>query len=414
MRRQAKSSDTNEMWLRLALGATLVGGVVSCRQVFGLDDVRVATDASTDGLDDALDATAVDAACWTAPNVGNPCDFVSTDDVVIPPATSGTVTFNGATGRFVSSSGTELARVPCITVLQASNNLLRVCAMKSLDMSHKSLSISNEDGAVAFVVHGDATVNSVSLSAIAPDVATKNMCMSTRGADSLGSPAAGAGGSGIGQGGNGGAGASDPIAVGGIAGPAILTTSLTPIITGCRGGTGGRVTGGDFGGSSGTGGGAFELAAAGTITVEGFIDAAGRGGNAGSKSTTGTGGAGGGGGAGGAVLLHGARVVLLATAKISANGGGGGAGGGGTSGSTNNSNNLTVARGGVGALLSGDGGDGGFGLLATATGSHGADAGAADRGAGGGGGGTGRIILTAREQDGVVITPGAVIAPPPN
>ncbi len=396
------------MGLRLALGVTLVGGVMSCRQVLGLDDVLIAT-ATPDAV---VDATPQDAACWTAPNVGNPCDFASNDDVMIPPTTSGTVSFSGATGKFVSSGGTELAQVRCTTVLQASNNLLRVCAMKSLDMSHKSLSISNEDGAVAFVVHGDATVNNVSLSNIAPDVATKNMCVSKRGTDSLASPAGGAGGSGIGQGGNGGAGASDPIADGGIAGPAIFSTSLVPISTGCRGGSGGRVTGGDSGGSAGGGGGAFELAAAGTITVEGFIDAAGRGGNAGSKSSAGTGGAGGGGGSGGAVLLHGARVVLLATAKISANGGGGGAGGGGTSGVTNNSGNLTVARGGVGALLSGDGGDGGFGLQPT--GSDGGVAGAGDRGAGGGGGGAGRIIVTAREPGGVVITPGAILAPPPN
>ncbi len=402
------------MWLRLALGAALLGQVASCRQVLGLDDVRVAADAAPDSADAAVDATLIDAACWTAQNLDNPCDFVGTSDVVIPPATSGTVLFSGATGKFVSSSGAELAQVPCITVLQVSNNLLRVCVMKSLDMSHKSLSITNEDGAIAFVVHGDATVNNVSLSTIAPDVATRNLCMSTRGADSAASPAGGAGGSGISQGGNGGAGASTPIAAGGIAGPAILNASLVPIITGCRGSTGGRVTGGDVGGSSVSGGGAFELAAAGTITVEGFIDAAGRGGNAGAKSTTGTGGAGGGGGAGGALLLNGARIVVLGTGKISANGGGGGAGGGGTNGSTNNSTNLMAAKGGVGALLSGNGGDGGFGVGATATGNPGAVAGVADRGAGGGGGGTGRIVLTAREPGGLVITAGAVITPLPN
>lgn len=402
------------MWLRLALGAALLGSVASCRQVLGLDDVRVAADAAPDAADAAVDAVAIDAACWTAQNLDNPCEFVSTADVVIPPATSGTVSFSGATGKFVSSSGTELAQVPCITVLQVSNNLLRVCVMKSLDMSHKSLSITNEDGAIAFVVHGDATVNNVSLSNIAPDVATRNLCMSTRGTDSVASPSGGAGGSGLSQGGNGGAGASTPIAAGGIAGPAILNASLVPITTGCRGSTGGRVTGGDFGGSSVSGGGAFELAAAGTITVEGFIDAAGRGGNAGAKSTTGTGGAGSGGGAGGALLLNGARIVLLGTAKISANGGGGGAGGGGTNGSTNNSSNLMVAKGGVGALLSGNGGDGGFGTGASAVGSAGAVAGAADRGAGGGGGGTGRIVLTAREPGGLVITAGAIVTPPPN
>lgn len=413
MRRRWLSSDTQRMWLRLALGAALLGSVANCRQVLGLDDVKLAADAPA-AADAAVDAAPSDAACWTAPNVGNPCDFVSTDDIVIPPATSGTVTFSGATGKFVSSSGTELAQVRCMTVLQASNNLLRVCVMKSLDMSHKSLSISNEDGAVAFVVHGDATVNNVSLANIGPDVATKNMCMSTRGTDSVASPAGGAGGSGIARGGNGGAGASTPIAAGGVAGPANLAPSLVPIITGCRGGSGGRVTGGDFGGNAGTSGGAFELAAAGTITVEGFIDAAGRGGNAGAKSATGTGGAGGGGGSGGAVLLHGARVVVLGTAKISANGGGGGAGGGGTSGATNNSANLMAAKGGVGALLAGSGGDGGFGNAATATGIDGNVAGAADRGAGGGGGGTGRIVLTAREPGGLVITQGAVIVPAPN
>lgn len=401
------------MGLRIALRVALLGGVASCRQVWGLDDVTLAADAPA-VTDVAVDATFSDAACWTAPNVGNPCDFESTDEVVIPSTTTGTVMFSGASGKFVSSSGTELAQVRCITVLQASNNLLRVCVMKSFDMNHKSLSISNEDGAVAFVVHGDATVNNVSLANIGPDVATKNMCMSTRGTDSMASPAGGAGGSGIAHGGNGGAGASTPIAAGGVAGPVNVAPSLVPIITGCRGGSGGRVTGGDFGGNPGTGGGAFELAAAGTITVEGFIDAAGRGGGAGNKSTTGTGGAGGGGGSGGVVLLHGGRVVLVDTAKISANGGGGGAGGGGTAGATNNSANLMAANGGVGALLAGDGGNGGFGIAVTATGTDGAVAGAADRGAGGGGGGTGRIVLTARDPGGLLITSGAVIVPAPN
>jgi hypothetical protein len=93
---------------------------------------------------------------------------------------------------------------------------------------------------------------------------------------------------------------------------------LSPLRGGCSGGDGLSVTGGS-GGQRGEGGGAVQLIANGSITIEGSVSASGGGGASGDEGS-----GGGGGGSGGAVLLEAPRVAIAGA--LTANGGGGGLG----------------------------------------------------------------------------------------
>ena len=196
----------------------------------------------------------------------------------------------------------------------------------------------------------------------------------------------GAGGSFAAVGGDGGDGANG--ANGGKPGAKVSTIDVL------RGGCGGAGGGGIFGGSGGGGGGAVALLSAGTITIDGAIDASGGGG-------TGAGGAsagGGGGGAGGMIVLD--APTLTGAGTLIANGGGGGEGagfGGGAPGTEPViAMPLTGAPGGSGNSNAGNGGVGAAG--GSAKGGDGDDGSSGD-GGGGGGGGIGVVLLYATQNN---------------
>jgi hypothetical protein len=162
-----------------------------------------------------------------------------------------------------------------------------------------------------------------------------------------------------------------------------------------RGGCGGAAGGGIFGGGGGGGGGAVALLSAGTITIDGAIDASGGGGSGASGFAAG----GGGGGAGGMIVLD--APMLAGAGTLIANGGGGGEGAstmipGASGGEAAVATPLTAAPGGEGNSNAGNGGAGAAG--GTVQGGDGTDGTSGD-GGGGGGGGAGVIQLYAT-QDG--------------
>ena len=202
--------------------------------------------------------------------------------------------------------------------------------------------------------------------------------------------AGGAGGSFGTQGGMGGDGADT--ARGGTAQPP--APSLDGLRGGCRSGGGGNGSGGAPsapGGNPGFGGGAVLVAAYGTISVGGAIDASGECGYAG--RTQGGGGAGGSGGASGGMIVLSASSYTIAGTLV-ANGGGGGGGGGedGNEGSADMggldsaSAPSTAANGGASA---GEGGSGGTGAATNVADVNEAMDGLPSTSNGGGGGGGG-------------------------
>ena len=206
-----------------------------------------------------------------------------------------------------------------------------------------------------------------------------------------------AGGGGAGYGATGGAGGNNAAKTGGAAGVVAGSAAINPLSAGLGGGASGGTTVGNGGG----GGGALQLAAEGTITISGTINAGGCGGAAGNANS-----GGGGGGSGGAILVEAPTVSVTATGVLAANGGGGGGGGDpmvgqGAAGRSND----TAAPGGTAGNNGQTGGNGGSGA-GTLTG----QAGSNGNGAGGGGGGVGRVRLNSRS--GAMLDASAILSPP--
>lgn len=185
------------------------------------------------------------------------------------------------------------------------------------------------------------------------------------------------------------------------------TEDIVPLRGGCRGGSGGPAS---ASGAGGRGGGAFQLSAVGTVTVNGRVAAPGRGGAGGlNEASVG----GGGGGSGGALLLEGRGIVVGPSGRLTVNGGGGGEGGGWVGGWGEMQRGESSAAGEGGALDSdvpadggqhescgGNGGAGGAGSTEAqparaANGDRDERCASATSGGGGGGGGVGRIRLNA-------------------
>jgi hypothetical protein len=221
------------------------------------------------------------------------------------------------------------------------------------------------------------------------------------------------GGGGAGHGNNGargsigcidGCGGPDEPA-GGVAGTTSGDATVT-VLTGGSGGGAGGTAGAPSGcaqSPGGAGGGAVQLYAVGTITMDsgGGILAGGGGGVGGRASGGCDSTAGGGGGAGGVIYLQAARIELAGT--LAANGGGGGGGAlNFVSGEFGDNGDLsaTPAAGGSGFGVSGAGGDGGAGNFAPEQGEDYGENG------GGGGGGVGYIVLHCDE-----FTGGGVLSP---
>lgn len=205
---------------------------------------------------------------------------------------------------------------------------------------------------------------------------------------------AGSGGSYCGAG---GAGASETGATNGTTG-AYGSTSLVPLQAGSSGGTG-AIPG------YGSGGGAIQLTAGGTLNLLQAGAVLAPGGGAFPGGTNGQ--EAGGGGSGGSILLEANTLVVSGTLAV--NGGGGGQGGQGDLGQDGQST-PTAALGGQSAQNTSYGGNGSAG--ATIDGSAGADQ--AGVSAGGGGGGAGRIRMNALSGSinfaGATLSPSAVSA----
>jgi hypothetical protein len=191
-----------------------------------------------------------------------------------------------------------------------------------------------------------------------------------------------ASGSGSGGGGYGTAGAPGGNTTGAPApgGPQWGTLTLTPLLSGCRGGTAQ---------SGGAGGGAVQVTSSGVLSVSGTVTAPGLGGQPMTFEPTG------GGGSGGAILLEADVVALGATAWLTANGGGGAEGtaltGPGAPGAPGSETSSAPALGGAGSGSGGNGGNGG--TIGPPT--PGAPPSGSNAMSGGGGGAAGRIRLNA-------------------
>jgi hypothetical protein len=216
----------------------------------------------------------------------------------------------------------------------------------------------------------------------------------------------GGGGGGLGAaGGRGGAGDLGGGGAGGAGGN--MTAAPTQFFGGCPGGEGGigDVIGG--GGDPGDGGGAIELAAFGTVRIDGVIAACGGEG----RGAVGADCAGGGGGSGGMIALDAPSVVIASSAVLAANGGGGGEGSGpgqtpGGDGEPGQ-HSASPASGGAGASGA-NGGPGG--ALAVASGGNGI-VDSVQTGGGGGGGAVGYVrIYQAGSGD---LASGAIASPAP-
>jgi hypothetical protein len=242
-------------------------------------------------------------------------------------------------------------------------------------------------------------------------------CDAARGTDACN---AGAGGGGGGYGGVGGDGGGLPSANGGLQ-TGILATPLRAGCPGAQGGDGRTVADATprLGGLGGVAGGALQLSARLSISVEGTITANGSAGRAGKSDPAGGGACpgftgrasgGGGGGGGGTIFIESCATVVAATAKLCANGGGGGGGAGGGSTDTGidgqDGSCETAALGGAGEIAGEQGGAGGFDGVPAAAG------GITNRGGGGGGGAVGRIHI--QQLAGPPVTTGATIRPPAN
>jgi hypothetical protein len=198
----------------------------------------------------------------------------------------------------------------------------------------------------------------------------------------------GAGGTYGTAGGRGGDGNSAGGAPAGVDVQGILGTRLRG---GCSGGLGG--TGSTAADTGGAGGGGVYLAAAGTITIAGTVNASGAGGGRGNASK----GGGSGGGSGGMIAIW-AGGSLSVTGEVFANGGGGGGGAdnaatGNPGGDSPNADTKAAGGAGGGTTSCGQGpGCGGDGAAKAGNGQNGYND-STQAGGGGGGGGLGVIRI---------------------
>ncbi len=220
------------------------------------------------------------------------------------------------------------------------------------------------------------------------------------GNDDTAGPGSGGGGAGATTGGTcTGGGGGGGGAAGGRAGGATNGGASfgDPTITTLRGGGGGG--GGD--GEGGGGGGAIQLAANGTIRIEGLGVAGGI--NAGGCGGRGASDCGGGGGAGGTILIE-APIIELSNSVLAVNGGGGAGGKDGKDGGDSHLSATKAGGGSAGSVTGGKGGDGGArGSLAGQSGEDRAQSGA-------GGGGVGRIRFYTYTGS-IVINLGTTLSP---
>lgn len=254
---------------------------------------------------------------------------------------------------------------------------------------------------VLFAVWGTATIagdidGSAALGVAGPG-GSGSFCTGSVGVNgAAGSPATGGGGGGFqGAGGRGGN-------LGGLGGAGVGVPTL--IRGGCSGGLGGA--GSSSSAPRGAGGGAIQISALTSITIDGSISVGG-GGGTGGRANLGGGGAG---GSGGYIGLDAPALTINGT--LAANGGSGGGGASDVAAGLNGTDGRTStapAVGGPGAGTSNIGpcGPGGNGSVTTTL--TGGNGGTSICGGGGAGGGAGFIVLWSASP---TIDSGAVITPP--
>lgn len=193
------------------------------------------------------------------------------------------------------------------------------------------------------------------------------------------------------------------------------TEPVVPLRGGCRGGNGGRATNAtSASGVGGRGGGAVQVSAGGSITINtsGTIAASGEGGQGGLVDQRI---GGGGGGTGGAIVLEGTTITVNSMGALVANGGAGGEGSGfgdpmysGVDGQNGRRSELRAVCPFIGAC----GGNGGGGGARAGDPTDPSSPGCGTNMPGGGGGGSaGRIRLNA--VNGCTLNGSAIISPAP-
>jgi hypothetical protein len=427
----------------------VLGAVVGCRQILGLNDLHDGKTADAladaplaDAIPDAIPCASLTSQCVgdtlrTCKTVGSlptdtPCawgcssastprclQLVPSGGGVVPAdldpdPTLAAVTLLGATTIDANTGAISGIRPPGPDVINGVGYTVRgnvaVFRFASLTVNGPVTLIGTKP--IALVAIGDITIANI--------VDARGGCLTVAGGPGgfpggiPASPAGGSGGGGVavqgaasasgagggGHGvaaGSGGIGTTDPVA-GGAAGAAFGDDTITVLLGG--GGGGGGLSG-TAGGPGGGGGGAVQLAANGSIAINsGGINAGGCGGHH----------HGAGGGAGGTILLEAVQVAIATGAAIAVNGGGGGGGGVASGGATDGAMaSLDTARalGGAGSTISPVGGAGGLG---GASGAVGGDNGTNNVDGGGGGGAVGRMRINTR-AGAASIAAGAVLSP---
>jgi cysteine-rich repeat protein len=239
---------------------------------------------------------------------------------------------------------------PQVYILSMSGFTLGSSHTLSLVGSRPVILAIDGTASISGTIHADA-------SGTTPGAGGDWSCGSSAGGAATGSSSTGGGGGGGGAFGTaGGLGGNGDGGNRGVAGAVRGTVGLSPLIGGCKGGTGGGC--GSQAGAAG--GGAFQIAARGTLTVTGTLRANGAAGVTGCTTE----GGGTGGGSGGGILLE-AGTLSIGGATLQAQGGNGGAGAssGGASGSAAGSSTSAGGAGGNSLGAGGGGGGGGHGRV---------------------------------------------------
>lgn len=379
-------------WLLLALGCGKELNPEFCAA--HPDDSRcIAADAKHDGAGGKFDIAHLSPAVEDM--------LTSTSDVRILSMTmidtsTGTIS-PGASGAFVLSTiGQENG--PDVMVMQAASFTLD--AHITVRGDKPLIIVATNDISVTMAI--DASANMMMPGA---GGGQQTSGMGVGGNGMAGSSNSDAGGGGGGFGTAGGAGGAVDNREGGLAG--VSYGDATMLVGGSGGGRGAGP--GSCLPSAGAGGGAIQLSAGGTLTIDGSINVGGGGGSGGPGcgSTVNDGAAAGGGGSGGMIFVQ-ARTFNGA-GMLGANGGGGGgaASAGGTSMGMPGEN-ASLTGGGTGGAGGVNGGAGGTGA-STGDGENGGDNVNANENGGGGGGGAGRIFYKG-PQPGYTANPPATSA----
>ncbi len=235
---------------------------------------------------------------------------------------------------------------PVVARAQESGPELAVVILRSLDIAAGTTLQVTGSRPVVFAVFGDVRV----AGAIDASAQTSSggpgenwQCADSDGTNGTGSSSLGGGGGGGGgfraDGGDGGDGDDPNRGTGGVPRG---TDSLTPLVPGCRGGSGGGC-----GAGPGGGGGALQLSAAGLVQITGSLVANGGNGVDGCETE--------GGGSGGAILVE--ANELSFSGSLLAVGGDGGSGANGGDGGLGSSSE--AGEEGISHLTNGGGGGGG-------------------------------------------------------